>query len=47
MTVTSADSGITQLAAAVPRTAYLLSWPFAGVWWALLLQAPWVLLTGR
>ena len=35
---------IARLGEAVVRTGYLLSWPFPGVGWGLLLQAPWVLL---
>ena len=35
---------IVRLSGALVRTGYLLSWPFPGAWWGLLLQAPWVLL---
>ncbi|HEY4247008.1 MAG TPA: hypothetical protein VGM64_09145 [Lacunisphaera sp.] len=33
-----------RLFAAIKGTGYLLSWPFAGPAWCLLLQAPWVIL---
>jgi len=41
------DGLLTRLGAAVARTGYLLSWPMAGAWWSLLLQAPmaWMLVS--
>lgn len=39
-----AGSWIRRLGQTVVGTGYLLSWPFAGFWWSLLLQAPWVAL---
>lgn len=42
--VASSGSRLAQLGAAVVRTGYLFSWPFPGLWWAFLLQTPWVIL---
>lgn len=37
-------SRIDRLIQAVTGTGYLLSWPFAGIGWCILLQAPWLIL---
>ena len=36
------DSWPSLLSGAVLRTGYMLSWPKPGLWWCLLLQAPWI-----